>query len=71
MYRHTRIIRYTSHMYVHDLSPSGVAELVEHWFDTHGRVKPMTYQICTCRILARCSTVLGLGKDWLAQCQNN
>ena len=25
----------------------------------------------TCLFLARCSELLGLGKDWLAQCQDN
>ena len=33
-----------------------------------GRVKSMTY---ACRFLARCSALLGEGKGWLAQCQEN
>ena len=36
-----------------------------------GRVKPITYQIYTCPFLARHSTLLEYGKDWLAQCQDN
>ena len=35
------------------------------------RIKPMTYKIDTCRSLARCLALLGSGKDWLAQCQDN
>ena len=31
----------------------------------------MTYQIDTCRFLARCSALFEQGTDWLAQCQNN
>ena len=38
---------------------------------TYGRVKPMTYKIDTCCFLARCSALLGEGKDWLAQCEDN
>ena len=33
--------------------------------------KPMTYQMATCRFLARCPALLGYGKDWLVQCQDN
>ena len=53
-------------------------KLVEHWCRmreivglNHGRVKPMTYKVDTCRFLARCSALLGQGKDWLAQYQYN
>ena len=35
------------------------------------RVKPITYQIDTCRYPAWCSTLTGYGKDWLAQYQYN
>ena len=30
-----------------------------------------TYKIDTCRFLARCSVLIGQGKDWLAQDQDN
>ena len=30
------------------------------------RVKPITYQIYTCRCLAWCSALIGQNKDWLA-----
>ena len=43
-----------------------VAESVEHWRRMRdivgskpGRVKSMTYEIDTCRFLARCSALLG------------
>ena len=36
-----------------------------------GQVKPMTYKIDTCHYLAWCSALIGYGKDWLTQCQNN
>ena len=56
-----------------------VAEVVEHtglacgtlWDRTHGRVKPMTYNIDTCCFLSRCLVLLGEGKDWFAQWQEN
>ena len=58
--------------------PGTVVESVEHWSrvrETVGSnpawVKAMTYQIDTCRFPARCSALLGYGKDWLAQCQDN
>ena len=38
---------------------------------THGQVKPMTYKIDSCHFVARHLALLGYGKDWLAQCQNN
>ena len=52
-------------------APGAVAESVEHWshvweimvLKTQGQVKPMTYQIDTCRFLARCLALLGNGKD--------
>ena len=34
------------------------------------RVKPITYKIDTCHVLAGCLTLLGYGEDWLAQIQN-
>ena len=53
---------------------AAVAESVEHWCRVReivgsntGRVKPMPYQIDSCRYLARCSALFGKGKDWLAQ----
>ena len=56
------------------VSPDVVAESEEHWSRVregdHG-FKPMTYKINTCRFLARYSALLGYGKDWLAQCQDN
>ena len=36
-----------------------------------GQVKPMMYKIDTRYFLAWCSALLGYGKDWLAQCQDN
>ena len=55
-----------------------VAELIEHWSrvweikgSNPGRVKPMTYQIGTCRLRAKCSALLGYAKDWFAQCQDS
>ena len=36
-----------------------------------GRVKTKDFNIDTCRFLARRSALLGEGKDWLAQCQDN
>ena len=49
-----------------------MAEWVEHMREIfHGRVKPMTYKIDTCRFQARCSGLLGYGKGWLVQCQDN
>ena len=36
------------------------------WVPTLGRVKPMTYNIDTCRFLAKCSALLGQGKDPLS-----
>ena len=33
--------------------------------------KPMTYKIDTCHYLARQAALLGLGKNWLAQYQDN
>ena len=36
-----------------------------------GQVKSMTLKIALCRFLAWCSALLGSGKDWLAQCQDN
>ena len=39
--------------------------------ETHCRVKPKTYKIDTCRILTWCSAVIGYGKDWLVQYQDN
>ena len=36
-----------------------------------GRVKLMTYKIDTCLFLVGCSALLGMGKDWLAQCQES
>ena len=35
------------------------------------RVKPMTYTIYICCLLAWCSALLVYGKDWLAQCKDN
>ena len=35
------------------------------------RVKPMTYNIDTCHFLAWREALLGYGKDWLGQCQDN
>ena len=57
-------------------SPGMVAELIEPRVWVFGssvpfRVKPMTYQIDTCYFLAWCSALIGLGKDWLAQCWDN
>ena len=58
--------------------PGRVVELVEHeprvWEIRSlvpGWVKLMTYQIDTCRFLAWWSALIGYGKDWLAQCQDN
>ena len=34
-------------------------------------VKRMTYKTDTCHFLAWRSALIGLGKDWLAQCQDN
>ena len=37
-----------------------------------GQVKPVTYnKIDTCHFLARHSALIGEGKDWFAQCQDN
>ena len=36
-----------------------------------GRVKPMNCKINAFLFLDRRSTLLGLAKDWLAQCQDN
>ena len=36
-----------------------------------GRVKPMTLKMCACRFLVRQLALLGQGKDWLAQGQDN
>ena len=36
-----------------------------------GRVKLITFKIDTCCFLARHSALIGYGKDFLAQCQNN
>ena len=49
------------------LTLGAVAESVNHWshvqeiscVPTHGRIKPMTYQIDTCYFLASCSALLG------------
>ena len=41
------------------------------WVQTHDQVKPMTYKIDTCHFLAMCLALLGYGKDWLAQYQDN
>ena len=53
-------------VYYGTLKPSAVVESVEHWSrmreivgSNPSRVKPMTYQIDTCRFLARCSALLG------------
>ena len=35
------------------------------------RVKPMAYKVYTCRYLTWCSALLGQGKDWLVQYQDN
>ena len=43
----------------------------DHGIDNSGQVKPVTYKIDTCRFVARCSALLGQGKDWLALCQDN
>ena len=61
-----------------------MAELVEHLSpaigrlgdsdftgSNHGQVKTNDFKIDTGRFLARCSTLLEYGKDWLAQCQDN
>ena len=52
------------------LGAVAVAESAEQWprvleivGSNPGRVKPMTYQIDICRLLARCSALLGEGKD--------
>ena len=36
-----------------------------------GRVKPMTYQIKTCRFIAWRLTLIEYGKDWLVRSQDN
>ena len=36
-----------------------------------GRVKPIAYQIDTCRFLAWFSASIGQGKDWLVNYQDN
>ena len=36
-----------------------------------GRVNPMTYKIDTCHFRVWYSALLSMGKDWLAQCQDN
>ena len=36
-----------------------------------GQVKPVTYKVDTCHFLAWCLALIGYGKDWLAQCQDN
>ena len=41
------------------------------WVRNHCRVKPMIYQIETCRFLARCLASLGYDNDWLAQYKDN
>ena len=35
------------------------------------RVKPITDKIGTYRCLAWCAALIGWGKDWLVQCQDN
>ena len=57
-------------------APGVMTELVAHgprvWdWENPGRVKPMTSRIDTCHILARHLALLGSGKDWLAQSQDN
>ena len=60
------------------LSIVAVAESVEYrphvWeirSSAPGRVKQMSYQIYTCRLLAWRWALIGKDKDWLAQCQDN
>ena len=66
-----------------DSRPDGMAKWVKRpssfWggrgIQTHG-FESWSSQISdllmdTCRFLARCSVLLGLGKDWLVQCQDN
>ena len=36
-----------------------------------GQINPMTYKIDTCHFLVWCSALIGLAKDWFAQCQEN
>ena len=44
-------------------------------FGPHGfeprSIQPDDLNIDTCHFLARCLALLGQGKDWLAQCQDN
>ena len=55
-----------------------VAELIERgpnvWeigSSVPGRVKSMTYKIDTCCFLAWRFAIIGYGKEWLAECQDN
>ena len=59
--------------------PVAVVELVERaprvrdtgCLVSRTRVKPMTYQIDTCRFLVSCTALLGHNKNLFVQCQDN
>ena len=47
------------------------AEDLEIGSSVASRVKSMTYKINTFHFLAWCLALIGYGKDWLVQCQDN